>query len=142
MDASSDAASISSLEVIRPMAKRPSSNLDSRKKGRAKKGRRRVQATVSKKSFHSDEEIPSLDDQPALGSSDHEVASLEEGPSLPNLKVPAHEKLAKKAAECAHKAKKKVDLMRSELAAISQAQRNVASSARDKQKAERLATKA
>ena len=151
MDASSDAASISSLDATRPLA----SNLDSRKRGRAipkkgrrrvqataKKGRRRVQATVSKKSVHSSDEIPSLDPQPALGNSDHEVASLEEGPGLPNVKVPAHEKLAKKAAECAHKAKKRVDLMRAKLKAISQAQRNVASSARDMQKAEKLATKA
>ena len=138
MHAASDAASVSSLDAITPIA----SSLDSRKKGRAKKGRRCVQATVSKKPLHSNDEIPSLDDQPALGSSDDEVASLEEGPGLPSLKVPAHEKLAKKAAECARKAKKKVDLMRSKVAAISQAQRNVAASVGHTQTAERLTAKA
>ena len=60
MDASSDAASVSSLETIRPSA----SSLESLKKGRAKKGRakpkakRRRQETVSKKPLISNDEGP------------------------------------------------------------------------------------
>ena len=97
MDAPSDAASVGSLEAIRASA----SSLESHKKGRAKKGRRRVQAPVNKKSFHSNDEIPSLDDQPALGSSDDEVESLGGGRVLASIIVPAHEKLARKAVEYA-----------------------------------------
>ena len=113
------------------------------KKGRAKpKAKRCGQANVSKKPLHNDDEVPSLDDQPALRSSDDEVASLEDGPDIARLKMAPREKLAKKAAEYAHKAEKKTDLTRSKVAAISKAQRNVATNVKPAQRAERLAAKA
>ena len=92
MDAHSETASVSSLEAeARPVtasAKQPKH-----------KGQKRKTKNVCIKPACSDDEIPSLDDEPAFGSS----------------KVPEHDKLAKTTDRMARQAKVKANSLLSKV---------------------------
>ncbi len=125
MAALSDADSIASLETDVPRIQKKR-----RAKPKAKGQNRSRRPRLIKRPPRSEDEssIPSLDmdHEPALGSS----------------QVPAHEALAKKAAECAQKAKTRAAAMASKVASMTKAQKSVAASVRDLQKADRLEARA